>query len=502
MDVKTPGGRVRRRSKDRRRLRVAIIGSGFGGIAAAVKLGRRTRAEVTIFEKESQLGGTWRDNHYPGAEVDIASHIYSFSFLKYDWSRTHARREELWAYVNHVVDRFGLRERIRLSTPVRGARWIEEDAQVEVAFARPDGSEGTERFDAVISAIGLLGVPRYPDWPGLEDFEGVKFHTSRWEHEHDLGGKTVAVVGTGSTAIQVVPGIAESVGRLLVFQREPGWIEPKAERAFTPFERWVYRHVPLAQRIHRYWLWQKANRRFTAYDAGSRMQERMREVCTAFIEDTVRDPATRAALTPDYAWGCKRPIVATTYYDAFNLPQVELVPHAVVAATPTGLVDATGTEHRVDVLVMSTGFQAQRILAPLDIVGRGGVHLHDAWSDRATAFLGTTVPGFPNFFILYGPNTNGGTSIIAQLEREAEIAVAAIRRLERGARVVDTDAAATRRYVEWVDAELETATSAKNSGCHNYFTDERGHIVTEWPREHWVFWWITRRWRRRGLRYA
>jgi len=482
----------------RRRLKVAIIGSGFGGIAAAVKLTKRTRADITIFEKESRLGGTWRDNDYPGAEVDIASHIYSFSFLKYDWSRTHARRDELWAYTNHVVDRFGLRERIRLSTKVIGARWIEADSQYDVELE--DGT--TERFDAVISAIGLLNVPRYPDWPGLDSFEGVRFHTSRWEHEHDLSGKTVAVVGTGSTAIQVVPGIADRVGKLYVFQREPGWIEPKAERAFTPFERWVYKYVPFAQRIHRYLLWSKANRRFTAYDADSRMQERMRELCTAFIDDTVRDPVTRAALTPDYAWGCKRPIVATTYYDAFNLPQVELVPNAVVSVTRDGLVDATGTERKVDVLVMSTGFQAQRILAPLEIVGRDGLRLHDAWSERATAFLGTTVPGFPNFFILYGPNTNGGTSIIAQLEREAEVAVAAIRRLERGARSVDTLPTATDDYVRWIDAELAGATSAKNSGCHNYFTDDRGNIVTEWPREHIVFWWITRAWRRRGLRFS
>jgi len=481
----------------RRPIKVAIIGSGFGGIAAAVKLQRRTRADITIFEKESELGGTWRDNHYPGAEVDIASHIYSYSFLRYDWSRTHARRDELWAYINHVVDRFGLRERIRLSTTVVGARWVEADAQYDVELE--DGR--LERFDVVISAIGLLGVPRYPDWPGLDTFEGVRFHTARWEHEHDLSGKTVAVVGTGSTAIQVVPGIADRVGKLYVFQREPGWIEPKSERAFTPFERWVYRSVPLAQRLHRYLLWWKANRRFTAYDAHSPMQERMRAACTAFIEETVQDPATRAALTPDYAWGCKRPIVATTYYDAFNLPHVELVPHAVTAATPTGLVDATGTERRVDVLVMSTGFQAQRILAPLEILGRGGVRLHDTWADRASAFLGTTVPGFPNFFILYGPNTNGGTSIIAQLEREAEIAVASVRRLERGARAVDTDAEAARAYVEWIDRELAAATSAKNSGCNNYFTDERGHIVTEWPREHIVFWWVTRAWRRRGLRY-
>jgi len=486
----------------RRRVRVAIIGSGFGGISAAVKLTQRTHADITIFERADRLGGTWRDNHYPGAAVDIASHAYSFSFIKWDWTRTHATQPELWAYTNAVVDRFGLRERIRLSTTVTAARWDDAANEYTVEFTRADGTTGAERFDAVISATGLLSNPRYPDWPGLADYEGIAFHTSRWEHEHDLSDKRIAVVGTGSTAIQVVPAIAEYAGHVTLFQREPGWVEPKHEREFTPRERWIYKHIPLAQRLHRYWLFAKANRRFRGYALDSRMQRRMQQICLDYINSTVEDPATRAALTPNYAWGCKRPIVATNYYEAFNRPNVELVPHAVVAATRTGLVDATGTARDFDVIVFSTGFQPQRMLAQLEVTGRGGVRLHDAWAERATAFLGTTVPGFPNFFILYGPNTNGGTSLIAQLEREAEIAVAAIRKLERGRRAVDTSAEATRAYVEWIDRELATATSAKNSGCNNYFTDERGHVITEWPRTHIVFWWITKAWRRKGLRYS
>ena len=481
-------------------LRVAIIGSGFGGLAMAVKLSKRTDADFVVFERAGEIGGTWRDNQYPGCEVDIHSHIYSFSFLKHDWPRTHATQPELFAYANRVVDRFGLRDRIRLGVGVAEARWIEDD-HPGYDVTTTDGR--TERFDAVVSAVGLLNLPRYPDWPGLEDFEGVRFHTSRWESQHDLAGKRVAVVGTGSTAIQVVPALAPIVGELTVYQREPGWIEPKSERAFTPFERWLYGRVPLAQRIHRYWLWAKANRRFKGYDKGSEMQERMRAVCTSFIDRTVQDPVTRAALTPDYAWGCKRPIVATTYYDAFNRDNVLLVPHAVASATATGLVDTTGVEREVDVLIMSTGFQAQRFLADLEIAGEDGVRLHDAWADRAEAFLGVTVPGFPNFFILYGPNTNGGTSIIAQLERQAEVAVGAIRRLakRRGSRV-RTDATATRAYVDWIDHELATRASAKNSGCHNYFTDAHGAVVTEWPRTHIVYWWLTRTRRRRGLRYT
>jgi cyclohexanone monooxygenase len=480
-----------------RPFRVAIIGSGFGGIATAVKLQRRTDAEFVVFEKAPGLGGTWYENRYPGCEVDIPSHAYSFSFLKFDWPRTHATQPELLAYAEHVVDRFGLRPHIRLNTEVREVRW--SDATRRYTVTASDGS--AEEFDAVVSAVGLLSVPRLPDWPGLDDYAGIRFHTSLWEHEHDLAGKRVAVVGTGSTAAQVVPALASVVGDLTVFQREPGWVEPKSEREFTPRERWIYRHVPLAQRLHRYGIFWAAMRRFKANDATSRRQVMMRRLCEDFIARSVDDPETRAALTPDYPWGCKRPVVASTYYPAFNRPNVHLVPKAVTRATPAGLVDADGVEREFDVIVMSTGFQPTRFLAGLDVRGRDGVRLHEVWNERASAYLGVTVPRFPNFFILYGPNTNGGTSIIAQLERQAEIAVASIRRLERERdRVVDTDPEAARWWVRWIDRQLDTHANAMNAGCHNYFHAENGANVTQWPRTHFVYFLVTRLWRRRGLR--
>lgn len=479
-------------------LRVAIIGSGFGGIAMAVKLQQRTSAEFTIFEQDTGIGGTWFQNRYPGCEVDIPSHAYSFSFVKTDWPRTHATQSELLAYAEDVVDRFGLRGRIRLATRIESVVW--DDASNTYAVTSENGE--TQEFDFVVSAVGLLNVPRVPDWPGLEDFEGISFHTSRWEHEHDLTGKRVAVVGTGSTAAQVVPALAPQVGELLVYQREPGWIEPKSERMYTPWERWLYRSVPLAQRIHRAYLFWVAGRRFKANDVRSQRQKRMRELCLDFLANTVDDPVTRAALTPDYPWGCKRPIVASTYYPAFNRDNVELVPHAVSRVTRDGIVDATGTERKVDVLVLSTGFQPQRFLTGLRVTGTEGRDLHDAWAQRATAFLGITVPGFPNFFVLYGPNTNGGTSIIAQLERQAEVAVRAIRRIERrGAGRVDTDAQATRAWVRWIDRQLATHASAMNAGCHNYYTDAGGANVTQWPRTHLVYFIVTRLLARRGLRF-
>jgi cyclohexanone monooxygenase len=466
-----------------------VIGAGFGGIAAAVKLRARTGADVVIFEQSSGVGGTWYDNRYPGCEVDIPSHAYSFSFLRYDWPRTHATQPELLRYANEVVDRFGLRPLLRLNTKVDELFWENDTRTYRLRTAAGEESS----FDVVISALGLLSVPRYPSWPGLDSFTGTVFHTARWEHQHDLTGKRIAVVGTGSTAAQVVPAVAERAGQLYVFQREPGWIEPKREREYSARERFVYRNVPLAQKLHRAYQFHLGNRRFKGYRVGSPTQARMRALCTDYITRSVSDPAVAAALTPTYPWGCKRPILATTYYETFNRDNVELVPHEVVSMTPTGIVDTTGTERAIDVLILSTGFQPTRFLASLDVKGRDGRSIHDAWGERPSAYLGVTVAGFPNFFVLYGPNTNGGVSIIAQLERQAELAVRCVRALERRpGTAVDTTASAQARYVRWIDRRIATHASAMESGCHNYYHSESGANVTQWPGDHLRYLAVTR----------
>ncbi|TWF82094.1 cyclohexanone monooxygenase [Pseudonocardia hierapolitana] len=488
--------RVRRRIP-RRTVRVGIIGAGFGGIAAAVKLRQRTSASFVIFEQSPQVGGTWYDNRYPGCEVDIPSHAYSFSFLRYDWSHTHARQPELLRYANEVIDTFGLRPHLRLSTPVTEVVW--DEAEHHWVLTTADGESHV--FDVVISALGLLNVPNHPDWPGLDTFGGIAFHTSRWRQDVDLTGERVAVVGTGSTAAQVVPGIAERVASLLVFQREPGWVEPKQERAFTPRERWLYRHVPGAQRLHRGWLFYRSIARFKAYDATSRAQHRKRQACLDYIRRTVADPATRQAVTPDYPWGCKRPVLASTFYQALNRPHVQLVPHPVTSVTETGLLDARGTHHEIDVLVMSTGFQPTKFLASLEVRGLDKQSIHDAWAERASAFLGVTVAGFPNFFILYGPNTNGGFSIIAQLERQAEVAAAAVRRLEHtGPGYLDTDPRIQQRYLAWIDTQIAKKANAMESGCRNYYHAPGGANITQWPGAHLKYLLATKLLHRIGIR--
>ena len=282
----------------RKRLRVAIIGAGLGGIAAAVKLRRTTSADVVIFEQSAGVGGTWFDNRYPGCEVDVHSHAYSFSFLKYDWKRTHATQPELLAYAEHVVERFGLTPHLRLNTRVTDLVWEEPTSTYRLSTEQRR-HRGVRRRHLRARPAQRAALP---DWPGLETFAGPCFHTSRWE-EHDLSGKSVAVVGTGSTAVQIVPSIAPTAGRVHVFQREPGWVEPKHERDFTPRERWLFRNVPLAQRLHRAWIFHKGNRRFSGYDVGSSPPAPDAGAVRRFIAATINDPATRAAVTPGYPLG-------------------------------------------------------------------------------------------------------------------------------------------------------------------------------------------------------
>lgn len=470
-------------------MRVAIIGGGFGGIAAAVKLEQAGFNDFVIFESSAGPGGTWWDNRYPGCEVDIPSHAYSFSFLRYDWPRTHAKQEELHTYAQHVVDKFGLTSRFRYNTTVESAVW--DGASRTYRVRTTDCQELV--FDIVISALGLLSNPRYPSWPGLDTFLGATFHTARWDPTVDLEGKRVAIVGTGSTGVQIAPAIAPRVGTLHIFQREPGWIEPKNERDYSRRERWLYRRFPLLEKLDRARIFYRASRKFRAFNASSSAHRKAQSKAIGYIDRTINDPQTRKAVTPDYPYGCKRLVLTSTFYPMLNRSNVELVADAVAEVTATGVIDAKGIERAVDVLILSTGFQASRFLASLKVVGRSGESIQDVWCDQPEAFLGITVPDFPNFFMLYGPNTNGGTSIIAQLERQAEVVVRSLRKLRRSRKqVVDTRPYALSLYNRWIDRQFVKHASVMESGCHNYYHSPTGRNVTQWPRTHPVYYVVTK----------
>jgi len=456
---------------------IVIVGAGFGGIAVGVKLKKAGIHSFTIFEKSSGPGGTWWDNRYPGAEVDVSSHLYSYSFKTYDWTRTHARQAELQGYLEEVIDDFGLRRHIRFGTTVDEAIW---DERTHVYAVRLRSGEEV-RAHIVVSALGLLNYPRYPDWPGLADFEGPKFHTARWEHEHDLTGKRVAIVGTGSTATQIVPEIAPIVDHLYLFQREPGWVVPKGDRDFTPAER-AELSRPLKHRRERIRLALLLERNQIGgaiHRPGTRMNALREHQCRSFIDREFADrPDLRDAVTPQYPYPGKRPILNSTFYPALRRENVELVPRAVASVTRRGVVDAEGVEYPVDVLVMATGFQPANYLASLEVTGRDGKTIHEVWDGEPQAVLGMTVPGFPNFYMLYGPNTNGG-EIVFCLERQAEHVVQTVKRMvRRGATAVEVRPRYYEAYNRWIQAKMDgTAWQVSN----NYYKSASGRIVTQWP---------------------
>ena len=457
--------------------KVVVVGAGFGGIAAGVKLKRAGVDTFTIYESSPGIGGTWWDNTYPGAEVDVGSHLYCFSFKPYDWTRTHARQPELQRYLEQTVDELGLRPHLRLGVGVESATWDDDRHVWSVRLG--DGT--LDECHVLISAVGFLNVPRLPDWPGLELFEGPKFHTARWEHQHDLRGKVVAVVGTGSSATQVVPAIQPIVKELYVFQREPGWVLPKGERDLTDAQRAALR---------RPWrrTWERWRLRYTTerniwggrlFRPGARVNETNQRLCLAYIARQFKDrPDLREAVTPKYPYPGKRPLLASTFYPALKQENVELIPRAVTRVTRTGLVDSDGVERAVDVIVLATGFEAANYLARMRVVGRGGRTLKQHWADEPRAFLGITVPDFPNFFMLYGPGTNGG-EIVIMLESQAEYAVRAVNRMIRErVSAIEVKPSFEARWYRWLQSRME-GTSWTMS--RNYFKSPTGKIVTQWP---------------------
>lgn len=466
--------------------RVLIVGAGLGGIGLAVHLTRAGLPDFVIFERSDGAGGVWHDNRYPGVAVDIPSAYYSYSFRKTGrWSRAHAAGAELLDYLDEVIDDYGIRPKIRFNTEVRALRW--QDAQQRWLVHLRDGS--IETFDVVVTAVGVLNVPRYPEVPGMATFGGAMFHTARWE-DHDLAGKRVAYIGAGSSAAQVVPALTRHVAKLHVYQREPHWVLPKDDPEVPPEQRKLLRRRP--------WLaWQARWRAFAELDRVAKAatvgspQARAAEAVARDYLERVRDPEVRAAMTPRYPFMCKRPVQACPeYFEAFNEAHVELVPHGIRGFTREGIVSDDGRTREVDVVVLGTGFQATNYLATLDVTGPDGIDLHETW-DRAGgpySYLGLAVPRFPNLLMLSGPTSHVTTSAIFVTEQQAHVVVAILRRMRRrGWTSVEVRRTVTDRYLRWVDAALAGHPSAVG-GCNNYYTLPSGKIVTLFPSTAKRFW--------------
>ncbi|WP_181159197.1 flavin-containing monooxygenase [Mycobacterium shigaense] len=456
--------------------RVAIIGAGFGGLATAVALRRAGIDDLVIIEAGDGVGGTWRRNTYPGAACDIQSHLYSFSFApNKSWSRTYARQPEILAYLESVTDDFDLRRHLMLDTSLRALRWGGETWDCEL-----DGVDGSRTLtvDAVVCAVGLFGSLRLPEIDGLDDFGGVLMHTAQWDHRVDLTGRRVAVIGTGASGVQVVPELAKIAERVTVFQRTPPWMVPKDDRPYTAIELTQFRRNPLAVPRTRWQIW-KFQHDNTATFADDPIVAARSDFATAFLERTVSDERLRRALTPGYPFRCKRVLLGDEYYRALQQDNVELVTDPVERITQHSVVTTSGRAVDADVIVLATGFETSRYLSGIEVIGAKSQRLHGRWGDDPSAYLGVAVSGFPNFFMLYGPNTNqGGNSIVYILEAGARLVASAVSRVARRGGYLDVRPEAERRYNERLSRDLERTIWTQ---CDSYFRSPSGRIVTQWP---------------------
>jgi cation diffusion facilitator CzcD-associated flavoprotein CzcO len=458
---------------------VLIIGSGFAGLGMGIRLKQAGIESFTILEQAGGVGGTWRDNHYPGAACDIPSHLYSFSFEPNPrWTRAFGEQTEILAYLEHCADKYGLRPHLRFGAEVVRASFDERSGIWEV-IAR-DGR--TWRARALVSGCGGLSRPSYPDIPGLSSFEGKTFHTARWDHRFPLEGKTVGLIGTGASAIQIVPEIAPRVGRMHLFQRTPPWIMPKPDRDIGPVERAIFRRAPALQRLARMGIYLALEWRAVAFVSAPGLLKRAEPMALRYLASRVRDPALRAKLTPSYTLGCKRILMSNDYFEAVQRDNVELVTDEIERVIPAGIVTRGGVTRRLDALVLATGFQAAEAVSPFETRGRGGRDLNEAWRRGPEAYLGTTVSGFPNLFLLMGPNTGlGHNSMVFIIESQIQYALDCIRTMRsRGLRFVDVLPDAQARYNERIQARL-AKTVWNVGGCASWYKTRDGKNTTLWP---------------------
>ncbi|WP_205699618.1 NAD(P)/FAD-dependent oxidoreductase [Conexibacter sp. SYSU D00693] len=466
--------------------RVVVVGAGFAGIGTAILLRRAGVEDVVVLERGEDVGGTWRENTYPGAACDVPSHLYSFSFAPNPrWSRRYSPQPDILAYLRDCAERFGVLEDVRFGTEVVSATWDEEGLLWRLRTAAGQELEA----EVLVCATGQLSEPVVPDLPGLGRFAGPLFHSAHWDHDVDLRGKDVAVVGTGASAIQFVPEIAPVVRRLRVFGRSQPWVVPKGDRAYSARHRAFFARFPSWQRAARAvsWLWFESL--IPAFMAPSRRWAPLRALARAQLvglgraqlRAQVRDPELRARLAPTDEAGCKRVLISNDWYPTLARPHVELVDQRIAEVVEDGLVTADGTHHRADVVILGTGFASHGFVAPMQVTGRGGQDLQAAWGGAARAHLGMLVPGFPSLFVLYGPNTNlGAGSIVYMLESQARYVVDAVRTLEReGAAALDVRTAALDAFDRQTQARLEG--TVWQSGCRSWYVGEDGRNLSNWP---------------------
>jgi len=478
--------------------RVAIVGSGFSGLGMAVKLKRAGIDDFVILERADDLGGTWRDNTYPGCQCDVESNLYSFSFAPNPgWTRTYPLQAEIWDYLRQCADRYGLGPHLRHGHEVRSAIWDEAAARWRI-----ETSAGSFSADVLVAAVGPLSEPSIPAIPGLDAFPGPHFHSAAWDHEVDLAGKRVAVIGTGASAIQLVPRIQPEVARLHLFQRTPPWVLPHRDREVRGVARALYRAVPGVQRLARfavYW----SRELFVIGFMKVRRNPVPEQLARHHLEKQVADPELRARLTPRYAIGCKRILISNDYYPAIQEPNVELVTDGVQEIRGRSIVTGDGREREVDAIILATGFRVTEMPFARWVTGRDGSCLADHWGGSPAAYRGTTVAGFPNLFLLLGPNTGlGHTSVLVMLEAQLRYVIDCLRHLERTRlATIEVRQEAQDAFNARVQSRLRD-TVWNSGGCRSWYLDRTGRNATIWPGSTWPYIRIMRRFDPAAYRFS
>ena len=460
-----------------RRIRVGIVGAGFGGLGMAIRLKQAGFYEFTIFERGDSVGGVWRANTYPGATCDVPSHLYSFSFAPgHRWSRRYAPRQDILDYLNELADDHDLRPQIRFGTGVERAEF---DSDAGAWTIRTDDGDESE-FEALVTACGQLTNPASPAIAGLGEFEGVAFHSAEWDHDHDLRGRRVAVIGTGASAIQFVPEIAEVAAHVDIYQRSAPWILPKMDRGYPRWEQELMRRLPARVALSRAGMFGMIEALTYAFTGTDWLMDRTAKLADRFRRQSLADPEVLAKATPDYEMGCKRVLFTNDWYPALMRSDVELITTPIERITAGAVVDRDGAERPADTIIWGTGFRSHDFVAPMEVRGLGGAELNEVWQQRPEAYLGTTISSFPNLYVMYGPNTNHGSGSVPYThECQFNYAIDGLRRLRAGARYLDLTPEAQARWREEIERRSEP-TRWTQGGCTNWYVNGEGINTNNW----------------------
>ncbi|MBA3767437.1 MAG: NAD(P)/FAD-dependent oxidoreductase [Acidobacteria bacterium] len=464
-------------------VRIAIVGSGFGGLGTAIRLKQQGVEDFIVLERAGDVGGVWRDNNYPGCACDVESHLYSFSFAPNpEWSHSFSRQSEIWDYLRRCAKDYGVLPHLRFGHEVREAVWEHDEQRWRI-----ETSKGTYASSVLVAAAGSLSDPSIPQLRGLENFKGKVFHSARWDHAFDLTGRHIAVVGTGASAIQFVPAIQPRVGKLYVFQRTAPWIVPRRDRPLEERERQMFRRFPLAQRARRAAIYGLRELFGFAFRHPWAMKY-FERIALRHLERAVADPELRAKLPPDYTIGCKRILISNDYLPALTRPNVELVTDGIAKVREHSIITRDGTERQADAIIFGTGFHVTDLPFAKHIRGKNGQTLSEIWAGSPVAHAGTTVVGFPNLFLLQGPNTGlGHTSVILMLEAQIEHVLSAVRYMQlHSVAAMEPRPEAQAAYVADIDRRMR-GTVWTLGGCLSWYLDATGRNSSLWPRPTWRF---------------